>query len=542
MSVRDVVIRVEGVSKLYRLGEVGTGSLAHDVNRWWHRVRGKEDPYLKIGEVNDRTKSVSSAQRPESRAKTAKRNLTTIEHGGRCENEQLKVGPKGEGVGTTELKDTESTEVGAGVRLGGQAGGAFSNPSTSKLASDSENTSLIRSANTPHSSEAKSDPKALDSGRSSLDSPKAPPSDWVYALKDVSFEVKRGEVLGIIGRNGAGKSTLLKILSRVTTQSSGQIKVKGRIASLLEVGTGFHPELTGRENIFLNGAILGMRKAEIARKFDEIVEFSGCARYIDTPVKRYSSGMYVRLAFAVAAHLEPEILIVDEVLAVGDAEFQKKCLGKMKDVAGHGRTILFVSHNMAAMRNLCDRVIYMHNGAIVADGKTDPVVEKYLQSTLVTEAKSSSLTCKIKDQDFQLLTARLINENGEEKDVFECDEAIGLEMRVLVRKPVPALYGYLAIKNPEGIIVLEGDSVDAGHNILDGLREGEHTIRLSIPKRSIGPGGYYLYMGFASSQADRHTVDDPEKYLFFTLNDHGTRRGNTRNGFFSMLLKWQIQE
>ena len=480
----DIVIKVENISKLYRLGEVGTGSLAHDVNRWWHKVRGKEDPYLKIGEVNDRTKPASSVQRPESSAKNANA-----------------LDPRRPSLDST--------------------------PSSSSRPLDS-------GLSTPSSS-------ALDSRPSTLVS--APPaSDWVYALKDVSFEVKRGEVLGIIGRNGAGKSTLLKILSRVTTQSSGQIKVKGRIASLLEVGTGFHPELTGRENIFLNGAILGMRKAEIARKFDEIVEFSGCARYIDTPVKRYSSGMYVRLAFAVAAHLEPEILIVDEVLAVGDAEFQKKCLGKMKDVAGHGRTILFVSHNMAAMRNLCDRVVYMENGAIVADGKTDPVIEKYLESTLVTETKASFLTCKIKDQDFQLLTARLINENGEEKDVFECDETIGLEMRVLVRKPVPALYGYLAIMNPEGIIVLEGDSVDAGHNILDGLREGEHTIRLSIPKRSLGPGGYYVDFGFASSQADKHTVDDPEKHLFFTLNDHGTRRGNTRNGFFSMLLKWQIQD
>jgi lipopolysaccharide transport system ATP-binding protein len=354
-SMSDTVIRVENISKLYRLGEVGTGSLAHDVNRWWHKVRGKEDPYLRIGEVNDRTKSVSSVQRPESSAKKTKRNLTT--------------------------EGTESTEVGAEARLADQAGAAFSNPSTSKLASDSENTSLIRSANAPRSSEEKSDPKALDSGRSSLDSPKAPPSDWVYALKDVSFEVKRGEVLGIIGRNGAGKSTLLKILSRVTTQSSGQIKVKGRIASLLEVGTGFHPELTGRENIFLNGAILGMRKAEIARKFDEIVEFSSCARYIDTPVKRYSSGMYVRLAFAVAAHLEPEILIVDEVLAVGDAEFQKKCLGKMKDVAGHGRTILFVSHNMAAVRELCDTAIYLKNGCLVSQGTSKSIVAEYYASS-----------------------------------------------------------------------------------------------------------------------------------------------------------------
>jgi lipopolysaccharide transport system ATP-binding protein len=229
----EVVIKAENVSKLYRLGQVGTGTLSHDLKRWWALTRGKEDPYMKVGVENDRTKKSNS--------------------------------------------------------------------------------------------------------------------DYAWALQDINFNVERGDTLGIIGKNGAGKSTLLKILSRVTTPTKGEIKVRGRIASLLEVGTGFHPELTGKENIYMNGAILGMTKREISSKFDEIVDFAGVELYINTPVKRYSSGMYVRLAFAVAAHLEPEILIVDEVLAVGDAEFQKKCLGKMGDVASHGRTIIFVSHNMQAV-------------------------------------------------------------------------------------------------------------------------------------------------------------------------------------------------
>ncbi len=258
----STVIKVSDLSKQYRLGQVSTGTISHDVNRWWHRMRGKDDPYLKIGEANDRTS-----------------------------------------IGST---------------------------------------------------------------------------DYVWALKDINFEVRQGEVLGIIGRNGAGKSTLLKILSRTTAPTEGIIKIKGRVASLLEVGTGFHPELSGRENIFLNGAILGMTKKEITRKFDEIVAFAGVERYIDTPVKRYSSGMYVRLAFAVAAHLEPEILIVDEVLAVGDAEFQKKCLGKMKDVSEKdGRTVLFVSHDMNAIINLCPRVLLMNQGKIQLDDTTNKVVSSY---------------------------------------------------------------------------------------------------------------------------------------------------------------------
>lgn len=259
----NIILKAENISKQYRLGTVGTGTLSHDLNRWWHKVRGKEDPYLKIGSVNDRSTKADS--------------------------------------------------------------------------------------------------------------------DYVWALQDINFEVQQGEVLGIIGKNGAGKSTLLKILSRVTSPSTGEIKTKGRIASLLEVGTGFHPELTGRENIYLNGAILGMTKAEIKAKEAEIIDFSGCERYVDTPVKRYSSGMRVRLAFAVAAHLEPDILVIDEVLAVGDAEFQKKAIGKMQDISKtEGRTVLFVSHNMAAVKSLCTRGIVLEHGRVVFEGNQDDAVDFYL--------------------------------------------------------------------------------------------------------------------------------------------------------------------
>jgi lipopolysaccharide transport system ATP-binding protein len=261
--MKELAIQAENISKQYRLGQVGTGTITHDLNRFWHKVRGKENPYLKIGEANDRTS-----------------------------------------VGD---------------------------------------------------------------------------SDYVWSLRDINFEIEQGEAVGIIGRNGAGKSTLLKLLSKVTKPTTGSFKVNGRIASLLEVGTGFNPEMTGRENIYLNGAILGMRRAEITRKFDEIVAFSGVERYIDTPVKRYSSGMYVRLAFAVAAHLESEILIIDEVLAVGDAEFQKKCLGKMGDVSkGEGRTVLFVSHNMAAISSLCNKGIYLKNGKIELTGNIETLTTEYL--------------------------------------------------------------------------------------------------------------------------------------------------------------------
>lgn len=314
----DIAIKFENVSKLYELGTVGTGTLSHDLKRWWiTSVLHKDDPYLKIGETNDRS-------------------------------------TKGD-------------------------------------------------------------------------------SKFVYALKDIDFEVKQGDVLGIIGKNGAGKSTLLKLLSRVTAPTTGKIYTKGRIASLLEVGTGFHPELTGRENIYMNGTIMGMKKWEIDKKLDEIVDFSGCERYLDTPVKRYSSGMMVRLGFAVAAHLEPEILVVDEVLAVGDAEFQKKAIGKMQDVSkGEGRTVLFVSHNMAAVRNLCMRGIVLETGNVVFDGNVTSAVSQYLSNTdfsLISESiigRQHRPWIDIQMSELEIVFAKLLNDRVN----IATDEPLSIELHI----------------------------------------------------------------------------------------------------------------
>jgi lipopolysaccharide transport system ATP-binding protein len=374
------VIKIENVSKLYRLGEVGTGSLAHDFNRWWHKLRGMEDPYAKVGQANDRTQTAGD-------------------------------------------------------------------------------------------------------------------SDYAWALRDISFEVKQGEVLGIIGRNGAGKSTLLKILSRVTGQTSGRIKVKGRIASLLEVGTGFHPELTGRENIFLNGAILGMRKAEIARKFDEIVEFSGCARYIDTPVKRYSSGMYVRLAFAVAAHLEPEILIVDEVLAVGDAEFQKKCLGKMKDVASHGRTILFVSHNMLAMKNLCSIGCLLHNGAIVYQGDINSAISKYaaLQQPVLLETRAKlpgRVLASSRDDSICLTNFEILDDFGNAIDNPRCGDSITFAFGIQMSIELKNAKLLISINDEFGTRITQFSSDFSGIQIH--LREGYNKFACRIERFPLSPRDYSL--------------------------------------------------
>jgi lipopolysaccharide transport system ATP-binding protein len=365
------------------------------------------------------------------------------------------------------------------------------------------------------------------------------------ALNNISFEVKRGEVLGIIGRNGAGKSTLLKVLSRITSPSSGEIMLKGRMASLLEVGTGFHPELTGRENIYMNGAILGMRKREVASKIDEIVAFSELEKFIDTPVKRYSSGMYVRLAFAVAAHLDSDILLLDEVLAVGDAQFQKKCLGKMDDVAKtQGRTVLFVSHNMAAIRQLCSRCIFLENGLVTMEGDTNAATEYYLNKIIKNNASGAEKIFKEDPQkEFQVLAVRLKNNKGEINQTYECDEPVLVEIECISRKSVPGLYGYLGIDNNEGIRILVSDTFDLLPNVLDNLEPKKYKINIEIPARTLAHGNYSVLLSFASSQAVKNFhIDNPQYTCSFSLSDSTTSRGNNRQGYLSTLLKWDIKK
>lgn len=423
----NIVIRVENLSKQYRLGTVGTGSLAHDVNRIWHRIRGNEDPYLKIGETNDRTQK----------------------------------------------------------------------------------------------------------GR----------SEYVWALKDINFDVRQGEVLGIIGRNGAGKSTLLKILSRTTTPTTGSVKIKGRIASLLEVGTGFHPELSGRENIFLNGAILGMTKREIKSKFDEIVDFAGVERYIDTPVKRYSSGMYMRLAFGVAAHLEPEILIVDEVLAVGDAEFQKKALGKMKDVSNkEGRTVLFVSHNMVAINTLCRQVLVLENGSNSFIGLTAEGMKKYLhQNTL--DLSNTDVNSKIaelpEDEIFKLYQLNVLQEdtNGFE---FYSNRAINISFDYKIKKEVIGLrVGFDIIDAETGSLIFRSFH-DEMKDEITGSRANEYFSEASIPANLLNEGMYYLSLSVGIHNV-RWIIYDSIKTSFRINNIEGINKiySEKRPGIIKPSIEWR---
>ena len=311
-----------------------------------------------------------------------------------------------------------------------------------------------------------------------------------WALKDVSFEVKRGEVLGIIGRNGAGKSTLLKILSRITEPTSGRVVLDGRVASLLEVGTGFHPELTGRENIFLNGAILGMTKVEIRKKFDEIVDFAGVDRFLDTPVKRYSSGMYVRLAFAVAAHLEPEILIIDEVLAVGDAEFQKKCLGKMQDVAKAGRTVLFVSHNLGAIQSLCSEALVMKSGALVSAGTPREAISFY-QDVSDKVSSLGEINHKAGTLQVEVLSILIKSEIQEISSSFLSGEPINFEIEVLAKVEQTATF-FLLIKDSEDRVVYSSFQQDNQEPFTATAR---HLISTGVSGLGFCPGTYKVEVG-----------------------------------------------
>jgi len=365
----------------------------------------------------------------------------------------------------------------------------------------------------------------------------------VWALRGVSFEVKQGEILGIIGRNGAGKSTLLKILSRVTAPTSGEVRVKGRIASLLEVGTGFHPELTGRENVFLNGAILGMTKAEIRKKFDEIVDFAGVERYMDTPVKRYSSGMYVRLAFAVAAHLEPEILIVDEVLAVGDAEFQKKCLGKMGDVAHEGRTVLFVSHNMTAILALCDRAILLDDGRVRLDASSELAIPEYLGRASPEESTEYDLTgYKYRQPAFPeiIRKATLRRKNLCQASCFSSEEALVCDINLALRREIAFPRVTLSIEDEFGGRICTLASF-FGSSKIPALGT-ESVVRCTISRLDLGPGRYQLSFGVADSSGE--WLDIVENGARFTVEwTNGFRSGEPYHRAYGPVVKaseWEL--
>lgn len=424
----DVILKIENLSKQYRLGLVGTGSLNDDLKRWWYKIRGKEDPFLKIGEVNQR-----------------------------------------------DVKGN---------------------------------------------------------------------SEYVWALQNISLEVKKGEVLGIIGKNGAGKSTLLKILSKVTGPTTGIIKSKGRIASLLEVGTGFHPELTGKENVFLNGAILGMTKSEINSKYQEIVAFSGCKRYIDTPVKRYSSGMRVRLAFAVAAFLEPDILVIDEVLAVGDAEFQKKAIGKMQDISKEdGRTVLFVSHNMAAIQDLCTRTIILEEGALSFNGKVADGVNLYLNSKKISKG---IIDFDIQDSIFKSKFSRfeILNDSNEITSSFNSGDIMRfktyIEVSTIVRNPIFSL----RISDSNNVNIITWRSNDLVNEPLKKNQESNLCVEIQSRKLFLLDSVYSISMSFLDG---KELLDYNEKFIHFEVfpdkpndNYYSITKSKTLNSILFTEAKWII--
>ncbi len=384
-----LAIKAENISKQYRLGQVGTGTLSHDLNRFYHKLRGKEDPYLKIGEANDRS-------------------------------------TKGE-------------------------------------------------------------------------------SEYVWSLRDINFEIEQGDAVGIIGRNGAGKSTLLKLLSKVTKPTTGSIRSNGRIASLLEVGTGFHPEMTGRENIFLNGAILGMTRKEISRKFDEIVDFSGVERYIDTPVKRYSSGMYVRLAFAVAAHLESEILIVDEVLAVGDADFQKKCLGKMGDVTkSEGRTILFVSHNLTAVKGLCKSGILLDQVRMMFSGGIEETVIEYQRKSLTNSSylHEGNLENALGNENIRIVEFSASPQNGQ---LIDIDSGVNVKLKFFNNSPNINLDATFELRTFEELVVFHTGALITKNNDSE---KRFYEVNFNIPAQFLNAGNYYFKLIFGKNQREALYINE----------------------------------
>ncbi|MEI8274179.1 MAG: ABC transporter ATP-binding protein [Paludibacter sp.] len=411
-------IKFENISKQYRLGLVSTQTLSHDLNRWFQTsIRGKEDPYLKIGDVNDRASKADS--------------------------------------------------------------------------------------------------------------------DYVWALRDIDFEVQQGDVLGIIGKNGAGKSTLLKILSKVTAPTTGSIKASGRIASLLEVGTGFHPEMTGRENIFMNGAIMGMTKAEINRKLDEIVDFSGVERYIDTPAKRYSSGMTVRLGFAIAAHLDPEILVVDEVLAVGDAEFQKKAIGKMQDVSkGEGRTVLFVSHNMAAVRTLCNKGLLLENGTTKLSGDISEVIENYLSED--NKLKSIWERSDALRNDASFISIKLIDKDENAVEILETNAEYFIEIKYQIY--TNTFYGTFAFEIVNGSDISIFTSHDHDVSNID-YATGNYISKIKLPN-SLRPGSYYINIGSNTFGFD--SIEYYERVISFEVVDSNHKQSSKRPGIINCELTWEI--
>ena len=419
--MNNIAIKAENLSKAYQLGQIGTGTISRDLERWYARMRGKEDPFLQVGETN------------------------------------------------YQYSKSES--------------------------------------------------------------------DVVWSLKDINFEIEQGDAVGIIGRNGAGKSTLLKILSKVTSPTMGKISGKGRIASLLEVGTGFHPELSGRENIFLNGAILGMRKKEIQRKLEEIVDFAGIERYLDTPVKRYSSGMYVRLAFAVAAHLESEILIVDEVLAVGDAEFQKKCLGKMGEVSkGEGRTVLFVSHNMASIGQLCRKGIYLSKGKIENAGDINLVLDDYINCE---NTNNSSYESKINKQDGNFLKIDLFEESGKEGNIFFNETKPYLLIKYQLGENVNNFNVGIIVSNSLNANIYSSADTDLNPSLTSFKKKGIYQVRVPLSILNLNNGSYKitLLMGIINT-----TVFD-EVTLNFTIQNNNYLNTGHRAGMLLNIVRWDyLQE